>query len=131
MRVAIVGSISAALLLAALLLASCGAPVPTGTFRGSRDEAGRPGADPVVVAQLNRVILRIDAEGRADLEDGGIPWEGQVSRAGDRLVLSVEAVSGINVERQPREVPRTIEFRVISGDALDFRGVRLDRSTVR
>ena len=124
-------SISVALLLGLGLIASCGKPLPSGTFRGARKETGRPGADPIVLAQLNRVILKIGANGRADLEDGGIPWEGQVTRSGDQIDFTVAALNGINIERQASDLPRRLTFRVISEDVLDFGGVRLERSAER
>lgn len=122
MRAAILASISAV-----LLLAGCGKPLPTGTFRGERDLEARPGADPVVVAQARRVVLKIEATGKADLEDGGFPWEGRVSRSGDTLVFEVDAVNGINIAKQPPDIPREFKFEVLGANALSFDGVRLER----
>lgn len=120
-------SISVGLLLAVGLLLSCGPSAPVGTFRGSRNEVGRPGADPVVLAQINRVTLKIDADGNANLEDGGIPWEGRVSRSGDELEFDVAAINGVNIERQPTDLSRKLKLRVASENELEYGGVRLER----
>lgn len=113
-----------------MTFAGCsGRPLPLGTFIGHRNDPGQPGADPVVVAQLNRVILKIDADGKANLEDGGLPWEGHVTRSGDRIDFEVDAINGRGIASQPGELARRIEFRVLSPDRLSFGGVSLERST--
>lgn len=77
--------------------------------------------------QLRRVTLRIDEGGKGLLEDGGIPYEGQFRRGGDRLDLEVFAVNGINVAKQPPGVPRALRFDVLPNGAIQYDGTRLER----
>lgn len=125
MRATIPASISVAL----LALVGCGSkPVPIGTFRGERKIEVNPGTDPVVAAQLRRVVLKIDDSGNATLKDGGIPWEGHVTRNGDALDFEVLALSGVNIAKQATDLPRTLTFRVLPDGGIDYGGVRLARS---
>ncbi len=103
-----------------LALLGCGAPPPTGTFRGGHRLAVQPGTDPVVAAQLQRVTLRIEPDGRAKLEDAGVPWEGRVTRSGDGLTFEVLTIAGINIEKQPAELARTLKFRLFPNGDLGF-----------
>lgn len=112
MRAAITLSISVGLLGLVVLVACNGAPLPVGKFKGEHHLDTQPGGDPVVVAQLKRVILEIDEDGKAKLEDGGFPYDGQMSRSGDTLNFEVLAASGVNIGKQPDNVPRNLEFKV-------------------
>ena len=103
-----------------LALIGCGAPLPTGTFRGEHRLAIQPGTDPVVVAQLRRVTLRIDTDGRASLEDAGVPWEGRVTRSGEELTFEVLTIAGVNIDKQPAELARTLKFRLLPNGSLAF-----------
>jgi len=130
MRAAITLSISVGLL--AILgfagLGGCsGDPLPTGVYKGKHQLDIRPGADPVVANQLARVVLTIHEDGKAALEDGGLPFEGQVSRRGADLNFEVLAVAGKNIERQPVEVPRHLKFSVRKDGGIDFGDVQLVR----
>lgn len=77
--------------------------------------------------QLRRVVLTIDDSGKGNLEDGGIPWEGLVSRSGDRLDFEILAVSGINIAKQSSDYPRQLRFRIESDGTILFGDVRLRR----
>jgi hypothetical protein len=125
MRAAIPASISVGL---AALLGCGGAAIPTGTFRGERPIRVNAGTDPAVAAQLRRVELRIDEAGKATLEDSGIPWEGLVTRNGDRLAFEVLAVSGVGISKQPSDLARSLEFDLLPDGAIEYGGVRLTRT---
>ena len=104
-----------------------GDPLPTGKFKGQRQLDVRPDADPVVAKQLARIVFTIQEDGKATLEDGGLPFEGQVSRHGEKLDFEILTVSGINIDRQPDTVPRHLQFAVRKDGGIDFVGVRLIR----
>ena len=78
-----------------------------------------------IANSLRRVSLTIDEGGAAALVDGGVPYEGQVHRDGDRLVLEVTAALGKNIEKHPAEAPRRFAFDV-RGKALVLDGARLE-----
>ncbi|RYG23720.1 hypothetical protein EON82_13145 [bacterium] len=124
MRAAIGVSISAALL---CLFACGGGPLPTGTFRGEHSLEVKPGTDPVIANQLRRVVVTIAEDGKATIENGGLPMEGLASRRGDTLAIEVLAVSGINIEKQPPEVPRRLELKIEFEDKLRFGDAVLNR----
>ena len=122
-KAAIGGSISVVAL--SLLIGGCRhEPLPVGKFRGEHAIVGRPGADPVIVNQLRRVDLTIADDGKAVLEDGGLPREGQMSRDGEKLKFEVLTVYGRNVELQPPDQPRSFYFQlkkdgtILYGDAI-------------
>jgi hypothetical protein len=116
------------LTLAGFGLIACGeGAVPIGTFRGERPVEVNPGTDPIVAMQLRRLQITLDAEGNATLEDGGIPSEGRASRRGDTLTVDLLAVSGINIDRQPADFPRSRTLRVVDERTLELDGVRLVR----
>ena len=101
------------------LLVGCGSgPLPTGTFRGERSAPVRPGTDPVVAAQLRRVVLTIDPDGTATLEDGGMPYDLKATRSGDRLSLEVRAIANKNASRQFPGVPLTATFDILADGTL-------------
>ena len=52
-----------------------------------------------------------------------------MSRSGDELDFSVDAINGINIDRQPTDLPRTLKFRVLSDDVLSFGEARLERDS--
>ena len=125
MRATIPASISVAL----LLLSGCGgAPPPPGVYRGERPLTTAPGTDPVVAAQMRRIVLTIGDGGKTTLEDGGIPWEGLLTRHGDRLDFEVLAVAGVNVAKQAADLPRRLELRVLDDGALEYANVRLRKT---
>lgn len=98
-----------------------------GHFRGVRSLPIRPGADPIVAGQLERVDVKIDEDGKTVVEDGGIPYEGHAHRDGDRMIVEIDNVSGISIDRQDNAIPRTLEFRLESDGTLRYGPVRLSR----
>ena len=100
-------------------------PLPVGAYRGERPATGIRGPDPVVDAQLRRVDLTIEEGGRATLEDAGIPWEGIVTRRGDRLDFEVLTVAGVNIARQAKDLPRRLEFSVGADGTIVYGGLKL------
>lgn len=77
--------------------------------------------------QLARVVLTIKEDGKATLEDGGLPLEGQIARQGESLDFEILTVSGINIEKQPDTVPRHIKFGVRKDGGIDFGEILLIR----
>lgn len=110
-----------------LFVGCAGKPLPVGTFRGEHALEGRLGADPVVVDQARRVVLRVAEDGRTSLEDGGVPWEGRASRSGDTLEFEVYTLAGINIENQDRALPRRLELAILPNGHLRFGKVELVR----
>jgi hypothetical protein len=84
------------------------------------------GTDPVIADQLNRVLLTIEAGGKATLEDGGIPFDGAVTDNGVRLEFEVLAISGVNIAKQPPDSPRQFVFQK-DGENLIFDGTTLEK----
>ena len=98
----------------ALLVGCSGAALPTGTFRGERSLPIRPGTDPVIAAQMRRVVLTVNADGTATLEDGGLPYDLFVARHGDRLDLEVRAIANRGASRTPART----SFEILSDGSL-------------
>jgi hypothetical protein len=61
-----------------------------GTWKGRRDLKGSPGADPVIVGNLNRVELTLKPNGRFDLFDFGFPRSGTWTSSGDAANLTID-----------------------------------------
>lgn len=101
--------------------------MPEGHYRGKKAVAAKPGADPVVVEQLSRVELTIKPNGDAVFIDGGLPYEGQITRRGDGLHFETLAVMGINISKQPAEVPRSLEFKMNKNGSIAIDGTALTK----
>ena len=101
--------------------------MPEGAYRGEHPIPAQAGADPLVLSELRRVVLEIGADGNAKLKDGGIPWEGRMTREGDDLRFEVLAIAGVNVEKQPTGTPRRLEFRLLSDGRIRFGDALLQR----
>ena len=75
-----------------------------GTYEGFRPYTVAPGNDPVVARQAARVTLIVKPNGQAELSDGGLPAEGHMDYGSSSATFIPEAVAGVGVHKQPREV---------------------------
>ena len=61
---------------------------------------GAPETAPYVMHTLNAVKLWIHPNGRFDLQDMGLPKEGNVSIDGDKAILTVTKIAGKDIQFQ-------------------------------
>lgn len=61
---------------------------------------GDPAAAPYVMFTANTIKLNIKPNGRFELQDMGIPEQGNVSFLGHSAVLTVTEIMGVDMERQ-------------------------------
>lgn len=64
----------------------------TGTWKGRRSLEGAPDSDPVIVGNLNRVVLTVKPNGRFDLLDFGMPQAGTWRSSGLSANLQIDQV---------------------------------------
>ncbi len=65
-----------------------------GKWVGKRDLTAVQHADPVIAANLSKVILEVRKDGRFELFTGGLPYSGTSSGNGTSLQLNVDSVAG-------------------------------------
>ena len=99
---------------------------------------GAPGTPSYVMVTLNTLKLWVHPNGRFDLQDLGIPKQGDISIQGDKAILTVTKIAGKDVNPQSPTAPRaagsialvgkspnTIEYR--DSNAVDPLPVQLNR----
>ncbi len=77
----------------ATVMVSCGGRSEfVGAWRGERDVKPRPGEDPAMLRTYSRLDLTIEADGRFQMVDAGMPKAGAVRYEGKDAFLRVETI---------------------------------------
>lgn len=95
--------LSGVCVLALLCLFNCGGPSFNfvGEWRGFRDIKALPGEDPTILRQLAKLDLTIKPNGKFELIESGLPYEGNTREQGGSMYLRIQYVLGKSVESEP------------------------------
>ncbi len=115
---------AAACVLVALTLTNCSHRFPfIGKWEGHRAMKGTPGAAPYILFTLNTIKLDVLPNGRFNLQDMGVPKQGNITIFEDKALLVVTHIAGKEVESQStatQESIAKIELKVVSQDKIIY-----------
>jgi hypothetical protein len=86
-----------------------------GHWKGMRTMKGVPGAASYVVSTANALKLYVHPDGQFDLQDMGLPKQGEISIQGMKAVLIVKKIAGKDIAFQPNETKESSSSIELTG----------------